>query len=218
MRRDSASTSVSSRHYKMKWVYSPIWQREELSRLPDSKLGQLWIANPGAGGSNEPLAFPINQSVKVTNLAVRSQPFALSACSIVCVRMRPSSSNEKMKSPVNGSSLDNLKIGASPPSNTLRPLLMPFFDNAFPVACDGERLPEACAFTDSPEFELELSPLGSVFQRTTNRSSPQSLSLHRSGSSTVPARTIRSLRICNLTFPTSGTLLHATGTVHNAAR
>ena len=169
------------------------------------------MANPGlADGSNEPLAFPINQSVNVTNLAVRSQPFALSACSIVCVRMRPSSSNEKIKRPVNCSSLDNLNIGASPPNNTLRPLLMPFFeaeDNSSP-------LPEVCPANDSPPEAWWLSPLGSVFHRTTNRSSPQSLS----GSSTVPARTMRSLRICNLTFPTRGTLLHATGTVQSAAR
>lgn len=166
------------------------------------------MANPGlAEGSNEPLAFPINQSVNVTNLAVRSQPFALSACSIVCVRMRPSSSKEKIKRPVNCSSFDNLNIGASPPNNTLRPLLMPFFE----VEDNSSLLPEVCAANDPPWL---LSPLGSVFHRTTNRSSPQSLS----GSSTVPARTMRSLRICNLTFPTRGTLLHATGTVQSAAR
>jgi hypothetical protein len=34
----------------------------------------------------------------------------------------------------------------------------------------------------------------------------------------VPARTIRSLRICNFTLPTRGKLLHATGTVQSAAR
>lgn len=59
---------------------------------------------------------------------------------------------------------------------------------------------------------------GSVFHRTTKRSSPQSCWSPCSGSRIVPARTMRSLRICSFTFPTSGTLLHATGTVHSAAR
>lgn len=63
-----------------------------------------------------------------------------------------------------------------------------------------------------------LSVRGSVFHRTTNRSSPQSCLSPCSGSRRVPARTIRSLRICSFTLPTSGTLLHATGTVHSAAR
>lgn len=186
--------------------------REACRPFSRPNSGQLCIANPGAAGSSDPLAFPINQSVRVTNLAVRSQPFALSACSMVCVKIRPSSSNEKINSPVNCSSLDNLKIGASPPSNLLRPLLMPFFDDAILPVSEG-RSPEVCAFPGSPDPSL-----GSVFHRTTSRSSPQSLSLHRSGSNTVPARTIRSLSICSLTFPTRGRLLHATGTVHNAAR
>lgn len=190
-----------------------IYGREACRPLSRPRSGQLCIANPGAAGSSDPLAFPINQSVRVTNLAIRSQPFALSACSIVCVKIRPSSSNEKINSPVNCSSLDNLKIGASPPSNLLRPLLMPFFDDAVLPVADG-RSTEVCAFPDpSPDPSL-----GSVFHRTTNLSSPQSLSPRRSGSNTVPARTIRSLRICSLTFPTKGRLLHATGTVHNAAR
>lgn len=177
---------------------------------------QPCIASPGpAEGSIEPLAFPSNQSVSVTNLAVRSHPFAWSACSIVWLEIRPSSSNAKMNRPENCSSLDSLKMGASPPSSTLRPLFVPFLEEA--ERCPGLADDETCPDEDNEDSE-PVSPLNSVFQRTTNLSSPQSLSPPMSESSTGPARTIRSLMICSLTFPTRGTLLQATGTVHKAAR
>lgn len=62
-----------------------------------------------------------------------------------------------------------------------------------------------------------LSLLASVFHRTTNLSSPQT-PCSCCVSKRQPVRTIRSLWISSRTFPTSGTLLHATGTVHSAAR
>lgn len=106
--------------------------RSSLPKPQDNPLedSQPCIASPGLGaGSNEPLAFPISQSVSVTNLAVRSHPLASSACSIVWDAILPSSSKEKMNSPVNCSSLESLKIGASPPRSTLRLRLMPGFED-----------------------------------------------------------------------------------------
>ena len=52
-----------------------------------------------------PLALPSSQSVTLTTRLARSQLPLSSACSMVCVRMRPSSSNSKMKRPQKASSL-----------------------------------------------------------------------------------------------------------------
>lgn len=84
--------------------------------------------------------------------------------------------------------------------------------------CDESELSRCAADDFLVSWNGRLSVRGSVLHRTTRRSSPQSCWSSCFGSRIVPARTMRSLRIWSLTLPTSGTLLHATGTVHNAAR
>jgi hypothetical protein len=71
-------------------------------------LSFLWVsakASPREPSSDFfPHALPSNQSVTLITLVVLSQLPPSSACSIVWLRIRPSSSNSNMKSPQNSSS------------------------------------------------------------------------------------------------------------------
>ena len=78
----------------------------------------LWVsakASPGEPSSDFfPHALPSNQSVTLITLVVLSQLPPSSACSIVWLRIRPSSSNSNMNSPQNSSS-----SRAAPPRNSV---------------------------------------------------------------------------------------------------
>jgi hypothetical protein len=181
-------------------------------RLRAHSSRQTRIASPGIISSPLPLpsfAFPRSQSVSVTIFDILSKPLFSSACSIVCVAIRPFESNEKTKIPENSSPLSRLKIGLSPPSSRLKPLLIPplLFDELLTAALEC-----AAAFALVP-----LPFFFSVFHRTTSFSSPKSGLSCSCGRLTKPVRTIFSDRIFNFTFPTRGTQPHATGAVHNAA-
>jgi hypothetical protein len=171
-----------------------------------------FIAKPGIISSSFPalrhLALPRSQSVRVMTREVRSTPLLSSACSIVCVAIRPSESKVNMNMPEKSSPLLRLKTGLSPPSNLLKPRLSPALELA--IAVDA-----------SPEFEVvPLLPFLSVFHRTTSFSSPRPErdSSESWGWDINPVRTIFSERICSLTLPTRGTQPHATGAVQRAAR
>jgi hypothetical protein len=181
-------------------------------RLRAHSSRQTLIARPGIISSSRPLphlALPRSQSVSVTIFDVLSKPLLSSACSIVWVAIRPFESKEKINIPENSSPLLRLNIGLSPPSNLLRPLLMPPLPFAEVPATADEF---AAAFVFVP-FAFFFS----VFHRTTSFSSPRSGLSSSSGRLTKPVRTIFSERMFNLTFPTMGTQPHATGAVHNAA-
>ena len=181
-------------------------------RLRAHSSRQTLIASPGIISSSLPLphlAFPKSQSVSVTTFDVLSKPLLSSACSIVWVAIRPLESKENTNIPENSSPLLRLKIGLSPPSSLLKPLLIP----PLPFAV----LP-AAADEFAATFVLEPFPFFfSVFHRTTSFSSPRSGLSFSWGRLTKPVRTIFSERMFNLTFPTIGTHPHATGAVHSAA-
>jgi hypothetical protein len=170
------------------------------------------IARPGTISSSLPLphlVLPSSQSVSVTIFDVLSKQLFSSACSIVCVAIRPFESKEKINIPENSSPLLRLKIGLSPPSNLLNPLLMPPMPFA-ELPATADELAAAFVLTPFPFFF-------SVFHRTTSFSSPRSGLSFSWGRLTKPVRTIFSERIFSLTFPTMGTQPHATGAVHSAA-
>lgn len=181
-------------------------------RLRAHSSRQTLIARPGIMSSSLPLphlAFPSSQSVSVTILEVLSKLLLSSACSIVWVAIRPFESKEKMNIPENSSPLLRLKMGLSPPSNLLRPLLMPSWPSAeLPATAD-----EFAAAFGVALFAFFFS----VFHRTTSFSSPRSGLSSSRGRLTKPVLTIFSERMFNLTFPTIGTQPQATGAVHNAA-
>ena len=157
-------------------------------------------------------AFPNSQSVRVTTFDVLSNPLLSSACSIVCVAILPSESNEKMNNPEKSSPLFRLNIGLSPPSKILSPRLIPPFPFAeLPVVEDDA----GAAFL----LEPSLFPIFfSVFHLTTSFSSPRpDRSSSWCGVGIKPVRTIRSETTWSLTLPTMGTQPHATGAVQSAA-
>ena len=130
---------------------------------------QTFIASPGTSSASLPrphFAFPSNQSVNVTILLVLSYPLLSSACSMVCVAIRPSLSKLKMNMPENSSPLLRENNGASPPRSLLRPRLIPPFWPA------GALLAAARLLSLLPLCPLPVF-FGSVFQRTTNFSSPR---------------------------------------------
>lgn len=161
--------------------------------LPSCCWYETWF-QASWGSFFRPLTCPKSQSVMLTTLLVRSQCLSSSACSMVWVRIRPSSSNSKMKRPQ--------KSWSCLPEDDC--LCVPGLPGLSPL---------------SLRLILEivsLRPLPSVFHRTIRLSLLIDVLRFDCGENDA-FWTIRSLRMASFTFPTIGMVPQATGEVHRAA-
>ncbi|KAI4217802.1 MAG: hypothetical protein L6R40_008821, partial [Gallowayella cf. fulva] len=156
-----------------------------------------------------PFAFPNNQSVTLTTLAILSKLPPSSACSIVCVTTLPSSSNSKMNKPQNSSDCLPKLVGLDNHSVNL-------------LTCSRGPMPRYSALVlRADEGVSDSEREEEVFQRTMSRSfcclggggSKEARSEYTEG----PTLTTRSEMMISLTLPTMGIRPQARGADQSAA-
>lgn len=177
------------------------------------------LSNMGNGGvppgSRIP---PSNQSVSPTTLAPTpfSQLFPAAACSIVCVRMRPSASKSNINRPVNAllGSAPRLR----PVSRRDRAIVLASGYRSEPAEEEAEEGGEREDGEEDGDSESGGDDGGGVLrfshQRTTSCSA---MAPERRGRKVRGSDVMRSARISSLTLPIIGTRFQAMGDVQRAA-